>query len=88
MLRSDDSETDMHNRISMVMEGVQCIGTVARISTSGLCVSCTHVCVSDGRLIELTAFGGETMKLIASFPSYDIIFLRGKEGSICSSVIV
>ena len=47
----DDSMAEAHGRMSKVWIGKECIGTVARISTEGVCVSATHVFVADGRFL-------------------------------------
>ena len=55
----------------------QCIGSAARITTDGLLISCSHVFVDNGKLVEATAFGDQPLKLVASFPYLDILLLRG-----------
>ncbi|KAG5189483.1 hypothetical protein JKP88DRAFT_252828 [Tribonema minus] len=52
----------------------------ARTSEDGLCIGAAHVCVDGSKFLTATAFDGQEMDLIASFPYYDIIFLRGPKG--------
>ena len=79
MLLSGDAMQDTYNRLSKVTVGADPVGTVARISKEGLCVSASHVLVVDGKFIKhATAFGDQPLKLLASFPYYDIIFLQGE----------
>ena len=79
MLRDGDTMKNAHDRISKVYLDGQCCGTVVRISPSGLCVSASHVFVDNGRFCSRAqAFGGQGLRLIASFPFHDIILLEGE----------
>lgn len=72
--------TQAHQRVSpVVVNGAEC-GTVARISPQGVCVSATHVFVEDGKFLCASAFEGCQLKLLASVPFHDIIFLQGPPG--------
>ena len=87
MLHSQDNQLQQaFERVSEVVLEVeeeggaivkQNIGTTARITEDGLCVSATHVWVEDGALLPAVAFGGK-VTLVASFPYHDVILLRGK----------
>lgn len=66
------------SRVAQVMndEG-NCIGTVARVTQDGLCVSCRDVFVSgDGQFINARAWN-EPLEFVASWPYHDIIFVKG-----------
>ena len=87
MLHSEDSELKQaFERVSDVVLEVEeeggaivkkNIGTIARITEDGLCVSATHVWVEDGALLPAVAFGGK-VTMVASFPYHDVILLWGK----------
>jgi hypothetical protein len=76
-----DTDTDIlvaiRPRVSGVLHGGQCVGSVSRITADGLCVSCAHVFNDNGKFVECTAFNGHTMEFVASFPVLNIIFLKG-----------
>lgn len=78
LLVPGDTMEMTYRRLSEVILGGECCGSIARISEGGLCVSATHVFVENGNFLgNATAFGGCALQLIASFPYYDIIFLQG-----------
>ncbi|KAG5187741.1 hypothetical protein JKP88DRAFT_253867 [Tribonema minus] len=86
-----DTLQALYGRVSTVTrpckDGVQVIGTAFRVGIytneqgieRGLIMSATRVWVEDGRMVEASAFG-EQLKLKASFPGYDYIFLEGPAG--------
>lgn len=54
----------------------ECSGTAVRLKETGKFVSATHTVVENGRFLD-AFIDGHPLKLIASFPREDIIFLEG-----------
>ncbi|KAG5175114.1 hypothetical protein JKP88DRAFT_265963 [Tribonema minus] len=65
--------------VGLVSANGQCAGTVVRVAKNGLCVSAAHIFIQNEEFLEMEAWG-TPLKLVASFPAEDLIFVQGEPG--------
>ncbi|KAG5176665.1 hypothetical protein JKP88DRAFT_249436 [Tribonema minus] len=56
------------------------VGTVVRLTEDGLCISAAHVFLKKEKFLQMKAWG-QPLKLVASCPGEDVIFLQGRKGT-------
>jgi S1-C subfamily serine protease len=80
---------DVFARVSVIVEdsdSQQSIGTVARLTPDGLCVTAAHVVrdATTGELLPMKAWGAP-LQVLHEFDNVDIAFLQGEVIAVSSA---